>query len=215
MIGALADSVEEVIDLEPDQIQPAPRIGTQIRTDFIKGMGKRETQFIMILDIDRVFSADDLAVGPGDADGGASRGEWPEPMTPSSRQRGASPPRDLSRLRRLIYENRAIMFERGKEDHAGGQAASGAWHELSIGSYREYCEYVFDGREHEAEELVHLIDVVTTNKTDFFRERLHFDFLAAQALPELTAASGGAGVLVWSAGCSTRRGTLHPGDGFE
>jgi len=34
---ALADSVEEVIDLEPDQIQPAPRIGTKIRTDFIKG----------------------------------------------------------------------------------------------------------------------------------------------------------------------------------
>jgi len=62
VIGALADSVEEVIDLEPDQIQPAPRIGTQIRTDFIKGMGKRDTQFIMILDMDRVFSADELTV---------------------------------------------------------------------------------------------------------------------------------------------------------
>jgi purine-binding chemotaxis protein CheW len=68
IIGALADSVEEVIDLEPDQIQPAPRIGTQIRTDFIKGMGKRDTQFIMILDIDRVFSADELmAVRAGDS----------------------------------------------------------------------------------------------------------------------------------------------------
>ena len=61
VIGALADSVEEVIDLEPEQIQPAPRIGTQIRTDFIRGMGKRDTQFIMILDIDRVFSAEELA----------------------------------------------------------------------------------------------------------------------------------------------------------
>jgi purine-binding chemotaxis protein CheW len=61
VIGALADSVEEVIDLEPDQIQPPPRIGTRIRTDFIKGMGKRESEFIMILDIDRVFSADELA----------------------------------------------------------------------------------------------------------------------------------------------------------
>ena len=60
-----ADSVEEVIDLEPEQIQPAPRIGTQIRTDFIKGMGKRDTQFIMILDIDRVFSAEELAVVRG------------------------------------------------------------------------------------------------------------------------------------------------------
>ena len=60
VIGALADSVEEVIDLEPDQIESPPRIGTQIRTDFIKGMGKRDAQFIMILDIDRVFSADEL-----------------------------------------------------------------------------------------------------------------------------------------------------------
>jgi purine-binding chemotaxis protein CheW len=61
VIGALADSVEEVIDLEPDQIQPAPKIGTQIRTDFIKGMGKRDSQFIMILEIDRVFSAEELS----------------------------------------------------------------------------------------------------------------------------------------------------------
>jgi purine-binding chemotaxis protein CheW len=60
VIGALADSVEEVIDLEPDQIRQAPRIGTQIQTDFLKGMGKRDDQFIMILDIDRVFSADEI-----------------------------------------------------------------------------------------------------------------------------------------------------------
>ena len=61
VIGALADSVEEVIDLEPEQIQPPPRIGTRIRTDFIKGMGKRDAQLIMILDIDRVFSTEELS----------------------------------------------------------------------------------------------------------------------------------------------------------
>lgn len=61
IMGALADSVEEVIDLEPDQIQPAPKIGTSIKTDFIRGMGKRDTQFLMILDIDRVFSAEQMA----------------------------------------------------------------------------------------------------------------------------------------------------------
>jgi purine-binding chemotaxis protein CheW len=61
VIGALSDSVEEVIDLEPEQIQPAPRIGTQIRTEFIRGMGKRDDHFIMILDIDRVFTDDELA----------------------------------------------------------------------------------------------------------------------------------------------------------
>jgi purine-binding chemotaxis protein CheW len=60
VIGALADSVEEVIDLEPENIQPPPRIGTKIRTDFIKGMGKRDAQLIMILDIDRVFSVEEL-----------------------------------------------------------------------------------------------------------------------------------------------------------
>ncbi len=61
VIGALADSVEEVIDLDADQIQPPPKIGTKIRVDFIKGMGKRDTQFILILDIDRVFSIDDMS----------------------------------------------------------------------------------------------------------------------------------------------------------
>jgi purine-binding chemotaxis protein CheW len=60
IIGALADSVEEVIDLEPDQIECPPQLGTSIRTDFIRGMGKRENRFLMILDIDRVFTADEL-----------------------------------------------------------------------------------------------------------------------------------------------------------
>jgi len=62
VIGALADSVEEVIDLEPEQIQPPPSMGMLVRTDFIKGMGKRDAQFVMILDIDRVFSGRELAV---------------------------------------------------------------------------------------------------------------------------------------------------------
>ena len=61
ILGALADKVEEVLDLDPEQIEPAPRIGTRLRTDFIKGMGKRDEQFIIILDIDRVFSSEELA----------------------------------------------------------------------------------------------------------------------------------------------------------
>ncbi|OHB25540.1 MAG: chemotaxis protein CheW [Desulfuromonadaceae bacterium GWC2_58_13] len=62
VLGALADSVQEVLDLEPDQIEPAPRIGTRLSTEFIRGMGKRDEQFIIILDIDRVFSSEELAV---------------------------------------------------------------------------------------------------------------------------------------------------------
>ncbi len=60
VVGALADSVEEVVDIEPDQIQPAPAIGASVRTEFIQGMGRRESGFVMILDIDKVFSAEEL-----------------------------------------------------------------------------------------------------------------------------------------------------------
>lgn len=61
VVGAMADSVREVIDLEPEQIEPAPRIGTSLQTDFIRGMGKHNDNFIIILDIDAVFSTDELA----------------------------------------------------------------------------------------------------------------------------------------------------------
>lgn len=60
VLGALADSVHEVIELEPEQIEPAPRIGIRVRNEFIRGMGKTDNGFIMILDIDRVFSTDEL-----------------------------------------------------------------------------------------------------------------------------------------------------------
>lgn len=61
VLGALADSVQEVIELGAGQIEPAPRIGTRLNTEFIKGMGKRDDEFIIILDIDRIFSMDELA----------------------------------------------------------------------------------------------------------------------------------------------------------
>jgi len=61
VLGALADSVQEVFEFEPSQIEPAPKIGTRLKTDFIKGMGKRDDEFIIILDIDKVFSLDELS----------------------------------------------------------------------------------------------------------------------------------------------------------
>ncbi len=62
ILGALADSVQEVIDLEGDSIAPPPRIGTRLNTEFIRGMGKHNDAFIIILDIDKVFSAQDIAM---------------------------------------------------------------------------------------------------------------------------------------------------------
>ncbi len=61
VLGALADSVQEVIEMEPAQIEAAPHIGTHLNTDFIKGMGKHNERFVMILDIDKIFSGEELA----------------------------------------------------------------------------------------------------------------------------------------------------------
>jgi purine-binding chemotaxis protein CheW len=60
VIGGLADSVHEVIELEPSEINPPPRIAMRWSTDFILGMGKREEAFIIILDINAVFSSEEL-----------------------------------------------------------------------------------------------------------------------------------------------------------
>ncbi len=61
VVGALADSVQEVLELEPENIEPAPRIGTKLNTDFLVGMGKHNESFIMILNIDKVFTLDELS----------------------------------------------------------------------------------------------------------------------------------------------------------
>jgi len=62
ILGAIADSVHEVIELEPGHIEKPPKIGSRWRTEFIKGIGKRDDQFIIILDIDCIFSTDELAI---------------------------------------------------------------------------------------------------------------------------------------------------------
>ncbi len=67
ILGALADSVEEVMELTPDQIEPAPKIGTHLNTEVIKGMGKHNDDFVILLDVDKVFSIDDLAFAQGSA----------------------------------------------------------------------------------------------------------------------------------------------------
>ena len=56
VLGALADSVREVVELDPRAIEPPPRIGNRLDTEFIRGMGKQDEGFIILLDIDRVFS---------------------------------------------------------------------------------------------------------------------------------------------------------------
>jgi len=59
-MGALTDSVQEVVDLDPAQIEPPPRLGTKLNTEFIQGMGKRDDKFLIILNIDKVLAGDEL-----------------------------------------------------------------------------------------------------------------------------------------------------------
>ena len=76
---------------------------------------------------------------------------------------------------------------------------------LNLDTFEEYGQFVFSALGQQSE-LVHLIDVVTTNKTDFFREPGHFDFLTQTALPTLLGHRGQSSsqpVRIWSAGCSS------------
>jgi purine-binding chemotaxis protein CheW len=62
VLGGIADSVHEVIEMDPGNINPPPRIAMRWRTEFIQGMGKRGDDFIIILDINAVFSSEDLVL---------------------------------------------------------------------------------------------------------------------------------------------------------
>jgi len=62
IMGGKVDSVREVFDLTEDRIEAAPRMGTSISTDYIKGIGKQDESFVIILDIAKVFSAEEMAL---------------------------------------------------------------------------------------------------------------------------------------------------------
>ena len=60
IIGALADSVQEVFEMAADEIEPPPSLGMRLNAEFVKGMGKRDDRFIIILDVNRIFSTEEL-----------------------------------------------------------------------------------------------------------------------------------------------------------
>jgi purine-binding chemotaxis protein CheW len=65
VIGVVVDAVSEVLDIEASAIEPAPSFGAGIRTDFIQGMGKVRGKFVILLDVDRVLSLNDLSAMSG------------------------------------------------------------------------------------------------------------------------------------------------------
>jgi chemotaxis protein methyltransferase CheR len=110
--------------------------------------------------------------------------------------------RDYARLCELIYREAGIALGTEKKIMLEARLKR-RLKALELASYREYCAMLFS-RDRPTDELLHLIDAVTTNKTDFFREPRHFDFLTTRALPDLIARNRpGQPLLVWSAGCSS------------
>jgi purine-binding chemotaxis protein CheW len=67
-VGALVDSVQEVIELDESQLQPPPSIGSRYKSEFIEGMAKVAENFIMILNMDLIFSTDELSILKESAD---------------------------------------------------------------------------------------------------------------------------------------------------
>ena len=112
--------------------------------------------------------------------------------------------KDFSRFSQLIYDVCGIKMPPHKQSMLEARLRK-RLRFLGLSSYEAYREYLFsqDGM---VEELTSMIDVVTTNKTDFFREPRHFDFLIETALPAMIPLTG-AGIdrplRLWSAGCST------------
>jgi len=105
---------------------------------------------------------------------------------------------DFERLASFIHRVAGIKLPPSKHSMVEGRLrrrvnATGA------ASFAEYCKRVFSDGD-SGDEIVNLIDAVTTNKTDFFREPQHFETLTAEVLPELERA--GRAVKIWSAACS-------------
>lgn len=121
----------------------------------------------------------------------------------SGREYGLSE-RDFNRLSEFIYVQCGIKMPAAKKTMLEARIQK-RLRLVGIHSFNEYCEWVLNPQTAETE-LIHFIDIVTTNKTDFFREPAHFEFLVQTAIPELIKQEG-AGIrrplMVWSAGCST------------
>lgn len=109
--------------------------------------------------------------------------------------------RDFGRLSRFIYDTCGIKMPQVKKTMLEARLQK-RLRVLGMRNFSDYCDFLFapDGLERE---LVHMLDMVTTNKTDFFREPDHFDYLTQTVLPEWLKRHEGATLSVWSAGCST------------
>jgi chemotaxis protein methyltransferase CheR len=108
--------------------------------------------------------------------------------------------KEFSQLSQFIQSNYGIKMPPAKKVVLQGRLHK-RLRALQIPTFKEYVEYVFSKQGQD--EIIHMMDVVSTNKTDFFREPVHFDFISDELLPELMQAGFRGQLKVWSAGCSS------------
>jgi chemotaxis protein methyltransferase CheR len=107
-------------------------------------------------------------------------------------------PAEFEKISQMIYRLCGICLPPGKEGLVKTRLTK-RLRALGLGGFTEYLEYV--ERDATRQELATMLDLLTTNKTSFFRERQHFDFLCQRVLPGLQATNRP--VRFWSAGCSS------------
>lgn len=109
--------------------------------------------------------------------------------------------RDFGKLSRFIYDTCGIKMPEVKKTMLEARLQK-RLRSLGMHSFTDYCDFLFSA-EGMDQELVHMLDMVTTNKTDFFREPDHFHYLTHTVLPEWVMRHPGATLAIWSAGCSS------------
>ena len=112
--------------------------------------------------------------------------------------------KDFKQLSEFIYSELGIKMPPAKRTMLSARLQK-RLRALEFNTFGQYCDYLFskDGQE---QEMVHLVNVVTTNKTDFFREPAHYDYLTQVVLPDLIRrheVGFRRKLRLWSAGCST------------
>lgn len=109
---------------------------------------------------------------------------------------------EFDKLSRFIYKESGIKMPPVKKVMLQSRLQK-RLRELNMTNFKDYINYVFN-KDGLNGEIIHMLDVVSTNKTDFFREPIHFDFLSNAVLPEFyNTRSGSRTIKVWSAGCSS------------
>ncbi len=197
-VGFMADRVLEVAVLEETSMMPAPEVGGRWRSTYIASIARRDDAFVIIFDLNRLMAGEDLAFLPKTARDGSMSAPIPELKTADKLA-----DRHFAAIVSVVEGHVGIKLPPAKRIMVEGRLRKRV-RALGLDSLQAYGAYLFDKGGLEAE-FVHLIDCVTTNKTDFFREPSHFDFMRTVAVPALLQGTRGSQrrIKVWSAACST------------